>query len=117
MTATVTPFPVAYLWSSGMLSAFDTGDSSWVLMSLVSPDLAQCAVCFMGTAERGSPPSGTGALLFDMFGGSIWAVASGVVVASSVAVSPVMILFLRLMEMYFSRVWVIWFRIFLCCWV
>lgn len=85
-----------------MLRAFDTGDSSCVLMSCVSPDLAQCAVCFMGTVERGSPPSGTGALLFDMFGGSIWAVASGVVVASSVAVSPVMILFLRLMGCHFS---------------
>ena len=105
MTAMVTPFPVAYLWSSGMLRAFETGDSSWVLMSFVSPELAQCAVCFMGTAGRGSPPSGTGVLLSDMFGGSIWAVASGVVVASVVASTPVMILFLRLMWVYFSRVW------------
>ena len=85
-----------------MLSAFDMGDSSWVLMSLVSPDLAQCAVCFMGTAERGSPPSGTGVLLFDMFGGSIWAVATGVVVVSSVVSSPVMILFLSRMGCHFS---------------
>lgn len=60
MTATVTPFPVAYLWSSGMLRALDTGDSSWVLISLVSPDFAHWAVCFMGTAGRGSPPSGMG---------------------------------------------------------
>ena len=36
---------------------------------------------------------------------------------NSVVSSPVMILFLRLMGVYFSRVWVTWFRIFLCCWV
>ena len=101
--AILTPLPVAYLWSSVVLKALSTGDCAVGSMSSVSPDVAHCAVCFMGTVGLGSPPSGTGAVMLDMSGFSTACARVGVV-SRVVAVSVVSIFVTARMGVYFSRV-------------
>lgn len=105
--AILTPLPVAYLWSSVVLKALSTGDCAVGSMSSVSPDVAHCAVCFMGTVGLGSPPSGTGAVMLDMSGFSTACARVGVV-SRVVAVSVVSIFVTARMGVYFSSsCWVV----------